>query len=170
MTKVIDSEDGGSKYLAIIAMTVARAWKDPSYKARLIAHPETIIAEEGLSFPPNVKFRVLENTPTVRYLPLSRHLDLEKHAETLKGVLGNVLPIPLGTELRLVQSTENLRYLVIPEFPHNVSPDTTQNDLMAFAAADTVTTTQVAAVQTAAAVSTAAAATQVLAVTVAVAT
>ena len=160
-----------------MAMVIARAWKDPSFKARLIAHPNEVIEEEGYSIPAGVRFVVLENTRTVRYLPLKRNLDLTKDLKELKFVLGNLLPIQPGHEIRLVQSTENIRYAVLPATPENVDVDAaTQKDLFGYAAAEgaTFSVTDVATVQTVATLTTevtgAEVGAEVVAVAVAVAT
>ena len=64
MAEKIDSrtpEDG--------ARIVARAWVDPEFKKRLIADPETTIAELGLPLPETApRLRILENTDNVHYM------------------------------------------------------------------------------------------------------
>jgi hypothetical protein len=59
---------------ALEASLVERAWSDSDFRQRLLRSPrETIEAELGLTLPPGVEIRVLEETPTLSYLviPLS---------------------------------------------------------------------------------------------------
>jgi hypothetical protein len=53
------------------ARLVARAWQDEGFKQQLLADPRAAIAAEtGASVPPGLEIRVVEETPTVRYLVL----------------------------------------------------------------------------------------------------
>jgi len=145
------SHEESDKNLTIMAMVIARAWKDPSFRAELIAHPERIIKEEGYEFPPGVKFVVLENTANVRYLPLKRNLDLERDMNQMRFILGHLLPIQVNHEVRLVQSTDKVRYLVLPMVPASINADTaTHKELMNYAIGEgiTVNVTTAAQVQT----------------------
>ncbi len=177
MSDSTNSYSTGDKYFTILSMVVAKAWKDAGYRASLLQNPAAAIKEEGLSFPPDVTFKVLENTATVRYLPLSRSLDLDNDINQIKFLFSHLFPLPAGDEIRLVQSTDTIRYIVIPMLPKNVSAETTSEmELSLYAKADgvTVTVTDVATVQTVATVSTevtgAEAAVEVVAVAVAVLT
>ena len=49
---------------------VARAWRDPDYKQRLIENPKEVLIEAGSSVPDELEVRVVENTSDVRYLVL----------------------------------------------------------------------------------------------------
>jgi hypothetical protein len=49
---------------------VARAWRDPDYKQRLIDNPKEVLIEAGSSVPDELEVRVVENTSDVRYLVL----------------------------------------------------------------------------------------------------
>jgi hypothetical protein len=61
-----ESGDKQSAYAKI----VARAWSDPVFKTRLLADPGPILAEAGITPPPGVNFRVVEDTDTVSHLVL----------------------------------------------------------------------------------------------------
>lgn len=171
MSNSIQSEGEGSKYTAIISQIIAKSWKDPDYKANLIAQPESVIAQEGITVPAGTKFVVLEATPTVRYLPISRFIDHTKD-DVLTQIIGKILPIPEGVEIRLVQSTEALRYVVLPMPPDSVNVAATSvTDLskLAVAGSSSVNVTQTVNVQTGVNVSTVVTAGEVEAVAVAVA-
>ena len=47
---------------AAYGKVVARAWRDPSFKAKLIADPEATLKDAGVSVPPGVKLTMVENT------------------------------------------------------------------------------------------------------------
>jgi hypothetical protein len=49
---------------------VARAWRDAAFKARLLAEPAAVLAEQGIPVPPGVEVRAVENTDRVLYLVL----------------------------------------------------------------------------------------------------
>ncbi len=46
--------------------TTIRAWKDPAFKARLLAHPLETLAECGYKVPKGLKIEVVEEKPGVR--------------------------------------------------------------------------------------------------------
>ena len=52
--------DGAAAY----GKVVAKAWRDPSFKAKLIADPRAILAEAGVAIPAGVTVKVLEDTAT----------------------------------------------------------------------------------------------------------
>ncbi len=118
------------------ARIVARAWSDPAYKARLLADPNSAIKELGIE-PGVYKLVVLENTPSVHNLVVCTLCSCYP-----RGVLG--LPpdwyksrayrsravreprvvlrefgteIPDHIEVRVHDSTADMRYLVLPERP-----------------------------------------------------
>ncbi len=118
------------------ARIVARAWSDPAYKARLLADPNAAILELGIE-PGVYKLVVLENTPKVHNLVVCTLCSCYP-----RGVLG--LPpdwytsrayrsravrepravlrefgteVPDTVELRVHDSTADMRYLVLPERP-----------------------------------------------------
>jgi nitrile hydratase len=118
------------------ARIVARAWCDPAYKARLLADPNSAIKELGIE-PGVYKLVVLENTSSVHNLVVCTLCSCYP-----RGVLG--LPpdwyksrayrsravreprvvlrefgteIPDHIEVRVHDSTADMRYLVLPERP-----------------------------------------------------
>ena len=105
----------GDRSRTILAIVVARATKDGAFRKKLIASPADVLAQEGLELPTGVTVRVLEDTSAVKYIALSRNFDVtDVNVILVKGLLNNVIPIPEAHEVRLVQSTEKTRYLVLP--------------------------------------------------------
>jgi nitrile hydratase len=119
------------------ARVVARAWTDPAYKARLLADGSKAIAELGYTGRQGEDMVVLENTPKVHNMvvctlcscypwpvlglppvwyksaPYRSRAVIEPRA-VLKE-LG--LEVPEDVEVRVWDSTAELRYLVLPERP-----------------------------------------------------
>jgi nitrile hydratase len=119
------------------AKVVARAWTDPAYKARLLAEATTAIAEFGFSGAQGEDMVVLENTPAIHNVvvctlcscypwpvlglppvwyksaPYRSRIVLEPRA--VLAELGVV--IAPDVEVRVWDSTAELRYLVLPMRP-----------------------------------------------------
>ena len=118
------------------ARVVARAWVDPAYKQRLLADGLAAIADFGF-FGYGEDMVVIENTPKVRNLvvctlcscypwsvlglPPVWYKSAPYRARAVidpRGVLKELGgEIPDGVEVRVWDSTAELRYLVLPERP-----------------------------------------------------
>jgi nitrile hydratase len=118
------------------ARVVARAWLDPAYKARLMADAKAAIGEFGF-FGYGEDMVVVENTPTVRNLivctlcscypwavlglPPVWYKSAPYRARAVidpRGVLKELgEDVPDDVEVRVWDSTAELRYLVLPERP-----------------------------------------------------
>lgn len=132
----IDLQD--SRTPAVGAKVVARAWADPAFKARLIADPlDTIVDEFKLEISTPLKLVVLENTPTVHNvvvctlcscyprmllgIPPAWYKSIDYRSRVVvepRKVLaefGTVLSPEV--EVRVSDSTADLRYLVLPNRP-----------------------------------------------------
>jgi nitrile hydratase subunit alpha len=119
------------------AKVVARAWSDPVYKTRLLTDATTAIAELGFSGAEGEDMKVLENTPTIHNVvvctlcscypwpvlglppvwyksaPYRSRIVLEPRAVLAEfGVV-----IAPDVEVRVWDSTAELRYLVLPMRP-----------------------------------------------------
>ena len=122
------------------AKVVARAWTDPAYKARLLAEGTTAIAEFGFSGAQGEDMVVLENTPAIHnvvvctlcscypwpvlglppvwYKAAAYRSRIVLEPRAVLAELGVV--IAPDVEVRVWDSTAELRYLVLPMRP----PDT----------------------------------------------
>src|SRR6266702_2561350 len=138
--EVLESERSS----VITGMVVARAWRDPGYRNRLLSSPKEVLIEEGLQIPDGMAIRVFADTPAVRHIHLT---SLTTEATELVPVLREMLPLPEGSEVRLIQNTEQALCLVIPLAPPE--PQTlTDTDVLrrlaprasAFAAGDVIAT------------------------------
>jgi nitrile hydratase len=119
------------------ARVVARAWADPAYKARLLADGTAAIGEFGFSGHQGEHMVVVENTPQVHNmivctlcscypwpvlgLPPVWYKSAPYRSRSVidpRGVLREFgLELPEDTEVRVWDSTAELRYLVLPERP-----------------------------------------------------
>lgn len=119
------------------AKVVARAWVDPGYKARLLANGTAAIAELGFGGPEGDHMVVVENTPSVHNLvvctlcscypwpvlglppiwyksPAYRSRAV-REPRVLLAELGT--DVPSDVEIRVWDSSAEVRYLVLPERP-----------------------------------------------------
>ena len=108
--EVLESERSS----VITGMVVARAWRDPGYRNRLQSSPKEVLIEEGLQIPDGMAIRVFADTPAVRHIHLT---SLTTEATELVPVFREMLPLPEGSEVRLIQNTEQALCLVIPLAP-----------------------------------------------------
>jgi nitrile hydratase len=126
-----------SKTPANGARLVARAWTDPDFKAKLMADPKKVCAEMGIDASTLNEFVILENTDRVRHMVvctlcscyprpiLGRPPDWYKSFNYRKravndprGVMREFgMEVPGDVEVRVHDSTADMRYLVIPERP-----------------------------------------------------
>jgi len=119
------------------ARVVARAWVDPAYKKRLLADPTAAIAELGYSGGQGEDMVVLENSAKIHNLvvctlcscypwpvlglPPVWYKSAPYRSRAVidpRGVLREFgLDLPEDVEVRVWDSTAEVRYLVLPERP-----------------------------------------------------
>ena len=119
------------------AKVVARAWADPSYKTRLLTDATAAIAELGFGGLQGEHMVAVENTPTVHNLvvctlcscypysvlglPPVWYKSAPYRSRAVidpRGVLREFgLDLPQDTEVRVWDSTAEVRYLVLPQRP-----------------------------------------------------
>ena len=120
------------------AKVVARAWVDPGFKSRLLADARSALEEMGYTLPEaSTQLAVLENTEDVHYLvvctlcscyprnllgrPPDWYKSLAYRSRAIvdpRGVIREFgLDVREGVEVRVMDSTADLRYLVLPRRP-----------------------------------------------------
>ncbi len=120
------------------ARVVARAWTDPAFKARLLADPESALGELGYKLPdPTPKLTVVENTADVHHLvvctlcscyprallgrPPDWYKSLAYRSRAVvdpRGVMREFgLDLEEDVEVRVLDSTADMRFLVLPRRP-----------------------------------------------------
>jgi nitrile hydratase alpha subunit len=126
-----------SRTPALGARVVARAWTDPAYRERLLADTRGALGELGIDIGTLAEFRTVENTPEVHNivvctlcscypklllgLPPAWYKSLAYRGRVVReprGVLAEFgLMLPNEVEVRVHDSTADLRYLVLPLRP-----------------------------------------------------
>jgi nitrile hydratase len=119
------------------ARAVARAWRDEGYRRRLLADGTAAMAELGLAGPQGERLVVVENTSKVHNvvvctlcscypwpvlgLPPSWYKDPAYRSRVVReprAVLAEFgLHLPADVEVRVWDSSAEIRYLVLPERP-----------------------------------------------------
>jgi nitrile hydratase subunit alpha len=119
------------------AQVVARAWRDPDFKSRLLADGTAAIAELGFAGHATGHLQAVENTPKIHNLvvctlcscyPFSIlgmspawYKSNEYRARAVRdprGVLAEFgVVLDKGVEIRVWDSTSERRYLVVPQRP-----------------------------------------------------
>ena len=123
------------------ARVVARAWVDPAYRARLLGDGTAAIAELGFGGPEGEHLRVVENTPAVHnvvvctlcscypwpvlglpprwYKSTAYRARMVREPRALLAEMG--CAVPEDVEIRVWDSSAEVRYLVLPERPPGTS-------------------------------------------------
>jgi nitrile hydratase subunit alpha len=126
-----------SRTPALGAKVIAKAWTDPAFKQRLVADTRATLMELGIDIGAVAEFAVVENTAKVHNLvtctlcscypklllgvPPAWYKSSAYRARSVsdpRGVLKEFgLSVPATTEVRVHDSTADLRYVVIPARP-----------------------------------------------------
>jgi nitrile hydratase len=119
------------------AKVVARAWTDAAFKRRLLKDTRAALAELGIDIGTLAEFHTVENTPQVHNVivctlcscypkmllgvPPAWYKSLAYRSRTVvdpRGVLADFgVSLPKDTEIRVWDSTAELRYMVVPVRP-----------------------------------------------------
>jgi nitrile hydratase len=147
------------------ARVVARAWTDPAYKARLLTDATAAIAELGYSGSQGEHMVVVENTTAVHNLvvctlcscypwpvlglPPAWYKSAAYRARSViepRAVMAEFgLELPENVEVRVWDSTAEVRYMVLPERPPGTET-MAEDELAALVSRDSmIGTTKVAA-------------------------
>jgi nitrile hydratase len=139
------------------ARVVARAWVDPAFKQRLLSEANSAIGELGYGGQQGEDMLVVENTPKVHNmvvctlcscypwpvlgLPPAWYKSAPYRSRAVidpRGVLREFgLELSEDTEVRVWDSTAELRYLVLPERPAG-SENLTEDELAALVTRDSM--------------------------------
>ena len=139
------------------ARIVARAWVDPDFKARLLADGSAAVAEMGLVGPEGDTVRVVENSDSVHNmvvctlcscypwpllgLPPIWYKSFAYRSRAVaepRAVLREFgLELDAGVEVRVWDSSAEVRYLVLPQRPAGTD-DLTEDELAALVQRDSM--------------------------------
>jgi nitrile hydratase len=126
-----------SRTPALGAKVVAHAWTDPGFKARLLADTRTALLEMGVDIGSLAEFRTIENTADTHNVvvctlcscypklllgvPPAWYKSLAYRSRVVidpRGVLSEFgVHLSSGMEVRVHDSTADLRYLILPRRP-----------------------------------------------------
>ncbi|HUS96707.1 MAG TPA: nitrile hydratase subunit alpha [Hyphomicrobiaceae bacterium] len=126
-----------TKSPALGAKVVARAWTDPAFKARLLADTRSALEELSIDIGEVAEFKTVENTPEVHNVivctlcscypkgllgyPPAWYKSLAYRSRTVREprkILREFgTDIPETTDVRVHDSTADLRYIVLPMRP-----------------------------------------------------
>jgi nitrile hydratase len=121
------------------ATLVAKAWSDPEFRTRLLKHPKETVIESGFVPEHNADIVVLENTAEVQHMVVCtlcscyptqllgpppdwyKSFSYRSRAVTEPRAVMSEFGLELGdeTEVRVVDSNSELRFLVIPRRPES---------------------------------------------------
>lgn len=130
-------EDIESRNPGLGARVVAHAWVDSRYKERLLADAKAAVAELGIDVANSPELRVVENTAEVHHMivctlcscypkvllgiPPAWYKNPEYRSRAViepRAVLAEFgTELPPEVEVRVVDSTADLRYMVLPARP-----------------------------------------------------
>lgn len=140
------------------ARVVARAWTDAAFKARLLDDPRAALAEMGLNLPEETPhLAVVENTDEVHHLvvctlcscyprmllgrPPDWYKSLAYRARAVRDPRGVMAEFgaapPPDAAVRVLDSTADLRYLVLPRRPAGTA-GMTEDELAALVTRDSM--------------------------------
>jgi nitrile hydratase alpha subunit len=131
----VDLMDSRSPSLG--AKVVAHAWVDAAFKKRLLEDTRAALSELGIDIGTLAEFRTVENTPQLHNVivctlcscypkmllgvPPAWYKSLAYRSRTVvdpRGVLAEFgVELPEGTQVRVHDSTADLRYIVLPMRP-----------------------------------------------------
>ena len=137
------------------ARLVARAWVDPAFRKRLLADARAAALELGLDPGPSPVVVAVENTQAVHHMvvctlcscyprallgpPPAWYKSLAYRSRAVsdpRGVLAEFgVALEDGVELRVLDSTADMRYIVIPRRPPGTD-DLTEDELAALVTRD----------------------------------
>lgn len=126
-----------SRSPALGAKVIARAWTTPAFKAQLLSDTRSALASMSIDIGGLAEFRVIENTQQVHNVvvctlcscypkmllgvPPAWYKSLAYRSRTVvapRAVLAEFgLELPHSVEVRVHDSTADLRYIVLPERP-----------------------------------------------------
>ncbi len=131
---VADKKQNAVKYGEVIS----KCWEDEAYRKRFIENPEDVLTEAGYVVEEGVTYKVIEQPKLVKYVVIP-HTDTKEAVQTVAKSLLNEsekkdVIIPRGTEVRIIQNTEDTRYMILPASPKTL----TQAELKLVAGGDSV--------------------------------
>jgi hypothetical protein len=112
-----------NKNRAVLAEVIAKAMRDPRFRAELKRAPKQTLVAAGAEIPATTNVEILENTDKVMYGVLPPHADQHQYQAKLDEEVKKLNKLPEHVEVRIMRDTPNLAYLIIPQ-PRGAAPGT----------------------------------------------
>lgn len=104
---------------------ISKCWKDESFKKRFIQTPEIILEEANIPIEEGITYEVIEAPKSVQYVILPCENLKDTVQSLVKKFLNNAATtqkiIAEGCEVRIIQNTEDVTYLILPASPKELS-------------------------------------------------
>lgn len=127
-----DKKQNAVKYGEVIS----KCWEDEAYRKRFIETPEDVLTEAGYVVEEGVTYKVIEQPKLVKYIVIPHEGAKDAVQAVAKGLLNEAekkeVLIPESAEIRMIQNSEDTRYLVLPASPKSL----TQHELSLAAGGD----------------------------------
>ena len=104
-----------NKNRAVLAEVIAKAMRDPQFRAELKRAPKQTLVAAGAEIAPNVNVEILENTDKVVFGVLPPHADQQQYQAKLDEEVKKLNKLPEHVEVRIKRDTPDLAYLIIPK-------------------------------------------------------
>ena len=104
---------------------ISKCWEDEAYKKRFIEDPESVLSEAGFVVDEGVTYKVIQQPKTVKYLVIPHEGAKDAVQVIAKGLLNQSerhdVVIPEGTEVRIIQNTDDMHYMILPASPQSLT-------------------------------------------------
>ncbi len=105
------------KNRAVIAESIARAWKDESFKNDLVNNPKATLEAAGASIDAGHDVVVVENTDTVVHAVLPLQSEQAQHSDQIDAGLEELRNLSDGVEVRVHRDTASKSHVALPQAP-----------------------------------------------------
>ena len=104
---------------------IAQCWADESYKKEFILDPEVKLTEAGIAVEEGVTYQVIEAPKMIQYIVLPYENTKSAVQELAKMLLNRSEKkseiIPPNVEIRIIQDSADIRYLILPASPKTLT-------------------------------------------------
>src|SRR5215204_666490 len=97
----------------VYGQLVVQAWRDDTFKARLLAEPEAVLGEEGLPVPPGQRVTAREVPPDPTYTA-------RLQAEPAAALAEQGIALPAGRRVTVLEPSGTQDYFLIPPPPDGI--------------------------------------------------
>lgn len=115
------------EYITKMGDIFSECWDNEDFKKRFISDPVSVLHEYGIETEQDVEYVVIEAPVRTQYCVLP-HENTKAAMKTVTDYLSGVVEdkdnfLPEGWEMRIIQNTEDKRFLVLPFSPEELTPE-----------------------------------------------